>query len=142
MPFTYRRPDDPREPTTVEFPDSQGYAESLILEDLGDGLYVLEESPLMSEYAAWKDVVRCIPGPDGHLVCTDLIRPAGLHRERFLSSFEFLQSQNWTELQDRIMSAGGNWEQIWQGFIVLSYPPEMAAVVSSLLRPKESDPSP
>ena len=129
----YPREGDNPSPTEIEFPDATG-TESLIVLDLGGGLYRLEESPLSSEFAGWQDVVRCAPGPDGRLICTALVQPSGLHRERFITSMAYRESQNWADLKERIIAAGGNWEQIWGGIIILHYPEGKVAEFVPLLR--------
>ncbi len=130
--LVYTREGDLPSPVSMEFPDATG-AESLIVVDLGGGLYRLDESPLGSEFAGWNDVVRCVPGQDGHLVCVELVRSSGLHRNRFIPATAYLSCPNWELLKQRIMAAGGNWEQVWGGILILHYPPELAAELELLL---------
>ncbi len=122
----------------VEFPDSSG-PETMELTPLGDDLYLMEWSPVCSEFAGWHDVVRCHRATEGHLVCTELVRPSGLHRYYTISWPGFLESRNWEELQRRIMASDGNWELIWGGIIVLHYPEEKIAEFEALLRVVEPE---
>jgi hypothetical protein len=131
-PFTYTREGDHPSPTAITFPDD-GCTESLIVIDLGGGLCRLEESPISSESAGWGDVIRCTPGPGGSLICTDVVQPSGLHREWFISSTAYQESQNWADLKERIMAAGGNWELVWGGIVILHYPQEKAEEFAPLL---------
>jgi hypothetical protein len=123
----------------IEFPDAEGDTEALIVTDLGDGMFRLEESPVFSGFAGWSDVMLCSRGDDGRLICQEVVQPSGLHRVCWVTNHEYLQSRNWAELKPRIMAAGGVWQQVFGGILILHYPKEKIAEFEPFLRVEDSD---
>ncbi len=123
----------------VEFPDEDGDTEHLIVTDLGAGRFRLEESPVFSDFAGWGDVVACSRGDDGRLICREVVQPSGFHRVYSVTNHEYLQSRNWAELKPRIIAAGGVWQQVFGGILILHYPKGKIAEFEPFLRVEDAD---
>lgn len=108
--------------TQVALRFEDGPYEQLHVTRLAEGYYRLEDSPFLSDDAAYGDIIEVETDPDGVLRFARIVAPAGLRRLRTLTTGAFAFSSEWATLCDQIMAEGGNWEQISGGYLVISMP--------------------
>lgn len=105
----------------ITFPDSDSI-EELIVSPRPDGCFRLEETPAFSEFASYGDTIQADVAQDGLLVCRKVVARSGLRTVRWLVSENFIGSAAWASAKDRLMACGGNWEQLFGGYLILHVP--------------------
>ena len=118
--LSFTRPDGDRA-VRIEFPDSETI-ESLAVTVVSPGQYQLDESPVFSEYAKYGDVIEADVARDGLLVCRGVVSRSDLRTVRWLATSDFLASAAWEKLKTKVIEVGGNWEQVFGGYLILHYP--------------------
>jgi hypothetical protein len=103
--------------------DGLAFTEALVVEDMGDGLWRLGESPAWSKYAAWHDVVEA-DWEDGELIVRRVVEHSGCRTVRLFVPRRFPMSAAGMALCERLLGAGGMWEMYSEGFLILNFPAE------------------
>lgn len=123
--LVFTRPDG-ESGVRIKFPDSDTI-EHLIVTLLPEGRFLLQETPAFSEFASYGDTILAEPDRDGVLRCRKVVARSGLKTVRWLASRDFIESATWEDARDRLMACGGNWEQLFGGYLILHIPMDSIA---------------
>lgn len=106
----------------IEFED-QSCTEELYATWLGGSRYRLDEAPLFSEAATIRDVIEAEVRSDGVLKFTSVVQRSAYRTWRFVLSQAVADSAALVELQQRVVSLGGEWSLVMNGYLMLHLPP-------------------
>jgi hypothetical protein len=114
-------PPDNAPAVRIEFPDSD-VIEDLVVSPLPDSCFRLEESPVLSEFASYGDTIQTNVASDGRLVCRKVVARSPYTTVRWLASQAFIDSPTWATAKERLLACGGNWEQLFGGYLIIHIP--------------------
>lgn len=137
MKLKYNRPEfsGPGELRTLLFPlDGEWLDEPLLVTSLGNGLWVLEESPVFSDEVSYHDTIELEALPNRDLRFLRLVVPSGLRHLRTTISQSFIDSPEWARLQQRIHDVGGQWERVFGGMLIVHTRPEVFDQIANTVR--------
>jgi hypothetical protein len=100
-----------------------GDSETLLVTPMGQNLYRMEESSALGE-ASYHDVIEAELQTDGTLRFLRVYRPSGLKSVSWMISQSVADSPALSALLDKVMSAGGNWERLFGGLLIVHMPPQ------------------
>jgi hypothetical protein len=106
---------------------------------LQEGRFFLQETPAFSEFASYGDTILAEPDRDGVLHCRRVVARSGLKTVRWLASRDFVESAAWVSAQDRLMASGGNWEQLFGGYLILHIPMDSIADFEEIIERARRD---
>jgi hypothetical protein len=124
----------------IKFPDSDTI-EHLIVTVLPEGRFLLQETPAFSEFASYGDTILAEPDGDGVLRCRKVVARSGLKTVRWFASKDFIESATWENARDRLMACGGNWEQLFGGYLILHIPMDSIADFQDVIEEARRDSS-
>ena len=99
-----------------------GDSETLLVTPMGQNLYRMEESSLLGE-VSYHDVVEAEPQPDGLLRFLRVSTPSELKRVSWMLPPSLTESPNLSVLLGKVLAAGGNWERVFGGCLIVHLPP-------------------
>lgn len=108
--------------TPVEFTEEQ-VTVTLELTPAGPRLFRIESVPIMVEAASFGDVIEVDTGADGGLRFVRIAERGGWRTYDFMLPAEMIGSEHITTIQERVLSLGGHWEQVFGGILLLCLPP-------------------
>jgi hypothetical protein len=104
---------------------ANGDTEELLVTPLGGDLYRLEESSLLGE-ARYHDVIRAKRLDDGGLQFSAVETPSGLVMQSWILSEQIINTSDFQDILEQVMTSGGNWEQAFGGLLLVHTPPHCA----------------
>ncbi len=96
--------------------------ETLLVTAIGPNLYRMEESSVLGD-VHYSDVVEVEPQPDGSVRFLRVVTPSELKTRWCLVSQILVESSSLSVFLDKVVAAGGNWERIFGGILLLHLPP-------------------
>lgn len=110
-----------------------GDSEDMAVTKIGPDLYRLEESLFVGD-AVYGDVIRCKPTKDGSWLFEEIVERSKLKTQTCIMSRELLASDAVRSILDSVMEAGGMWEQVFGGVLIVHTPAEITEAVSDRLK--------
>jgi hypothetical protein len=110
-----------------------GDTEGLAMTKVGPDLYRLEESSFVGD-AVYGDVIQCRSADDGPLLFEKIAERSKLVTKSGIFSQEFLASDQVRSILDSVIQAGGMWELVFGGFLIVHTPAEIADTISDQLK--------
>ena len=104
---------------------ANGDSEQLALTCVGTELYRLEESSFVGD-AVFGDTIRAVKSEDGSLLFKEIAEHSELITQSLILSAEFLQTERMRSILEKVMSAGGMWEQAFGGLLIIHAPQQVA----------------
>jgi hypothetical protein len=109
-------------PHEVQLSFQNGDSETLLVTPMGQNLYRLEESSALGE-ASYHDVIEGELQADGTVRFIRIYASSGLKTVSWVLSQSLIECPDMTILLGKVMAAGGNWERIFGGVLILHLPP-------------------
>src|ERR1700674_4781979 len=109
------------QPCEAQMTFQDGHSEGLLVTQLGQNLYRLEESSAFGE-ASYHDVVETEPQADGTLRFMRVLTRSGLTTVSWILPQGQFESPALAALPAKVMAVGGNWERIFGGVLLLHLP--------------------
>ncbi|HEY6252019.1 MAG TPA: hypothetical protein VI685_18845 [Candidatus Angelobacter sp.] len=120
------------QPRTAKISFPPGDEEELLVLPLGGNMYRLEESSMLAE-ARYHDIIEAEAISDGTLRFVRVAAPSNLKTVSCTLPDAEFESPALSALLDRVMAAGGNWERVFGGVLLLHLPAgEEGAVLDQL----------
>jgi hypothetical protein len=119
--------------TEREIRTATGDSETLLLTPVGENLFRIEESSLVTD-AVYRDVIRVTETQDGALLFVEIAERSPLVTNSWILSQDLIQSDAVQAVLKRIMEQGGNWEQVFGGGLIVHTSPETAKEVEEHMR--------
>ncbi|HKE32124.1 MAG TPA: hypothetical protein VKD65_10400 [Candidatus Angelobacter sp.] len=124
---------------TIIFDDNG--SEGLLVTSLGNNLYRLEETSFLGE-ARYHDIIEAEIQGDGSLRFVGVVTPSALKTSSLFLGKELIESPRLSAFLEKVMAVGGNWEKLFESFLILHLPadqessllPEFNTLVSDLTR--------
>jgi hypothetical protein len=110
------------EPREIQVSFQNGDSETLFVTPMGQNLYRMEESSALGE-ASYHDVIEGELQADGTVRFIRICTPSGLKTVSWILLQSLVESPGMTALLDKVMAAGGNWERIFGGVLIVHLPP-------------------
>lgn len=110
--------------TSIEFPADR-VTDACIVSRLGDRLYRLE-GVLLSELAAFRDVIEAEPVSESKIRFVRVAKASGWRSYSFVLPRDYLDSAKGRSVLQRVEAAGGYWERLFSGVLVICMPPQSA----------------
>jgi hypothetical protein len=109
-----------------EFAGEITMVETVLAEEVGDGLWYLHETPLFgSEPARFATVIEVEPTKEGRLRFLRVVERSPYRTWDWMILYErLILSPEFEALKERIMAEGGNWEHAMGGLFMVHLPPE------------------
>ena len=99
-------------------------SEGLLVTPMGPNLYRMEESSILKlGEVSYHDVIEAEPQTDGTLRFVRVLTPSGLKTLCWVLSQTAAESPGLSALLDKVIAAGGYWERIFGGVLLLHLPP-------------------
>lgn len=130
---------DSGQPRTARISFSDGHEEDLTILPIGGNKFRLEESSLLGE-ATYRDIIEAELQPDGSLRFLRLVAPSGLKTVSCVLSDVQFKSQRLCALLETITAAGGGWERVFGGVLILHVPTADETFVLNSLREVSENP--
>ena len=124
-------PDADCGPREVRLLYEGGDSESALVTPLGANRYRLEENLLLGE-ATYHDILEAEAQADGTLRYLRVAEPSGLKTESWILSKTLIESPDLTKLLERVDAAGGRWERVYGGVLIVSVPPTSAGIFDEI----------
>jgi hypothetical protein len=102
-----------------------GDSEQLALTSVGPDLYRMDESSFAGN-AVYRDVIRTRVMADGALLFVEIAEHSTLTTQSFILSAETLPTERIQSILNRVMEAGGMWEQAFGGVLIVHTPAGVA----------------
>jgi hypothetical protein len=99
-----------------------GDSETLLVTPIGPNLCRMEESSVLGE-VSYHDVIEAELQTDGTVRFLRLLTPSGLTTVSWILPQNQVESPALSVLLEKVMAAGGNWERIFGGILLLHLPP-------------------
>lgn len=103
----------------VYLPDSEEMVDAT---PLGNNLYQVMISPLLSEFVSYGDVVEATLDLRGKLVARQVVSRGSFRGWEFAIPRAFVDSPELNAFCDAVMKTGGNWERIFGGLLIIHVP--------------------
>jgi hypothetical protein len=117
--------DDGMRPIELEFAGEIAMVETVLAEEVGDGLWYLHETPLFgSELARFAEVIEVEPTKEGRLRFLRVVERSPYRTWDWILTERLILSPEFEALKERIMAEGGNWEHAMGGLFMAHLPPE------------------
>lgn len=110
-----------QEPNHVKIIFGDGSSEGLLVTPMGENLYRLEESSILSG-AVYHDIIEAELQTDGALLFLRVTTRSELKTSSHVLSKPQMESSELPVFLDRVVAAGGNWERLLEGFLILHLP--------------------
>jgi hypothetical protein len=108
----------------VNFETEGVMANNMLLTQIGQNLYRIEETPILIESASYKDIIEAHLQPDGSLSFRRVVKKAEIKTFEFILSKELIGSERFRLLLDRVTESGGRWERVLGGCVYIHLPLE------------------
>ena len=107
---------------------SNGDSEGLLVTCLGENLYRAEETSVLGEFR-YHDIIEAEVQKNGALQFLRVVTPSCLKTHSTILDKPFFESPRFTAFLDKVMSVGGNWERVFEAFLILNLPPEQESAL-------------
>lgn len=88
----------------------------------GEGLWRLEEDPLLTEECRLGDLIAAAEGADGELVLQRVVEKGPWRTMVFTLSKEIAESPRLGELLEQLYAEGGQWDRVFGGMLYVHLP--------------------
>jgi hypothetical protein len=86
-------------------------------------LYSIEETPIFLDCVSYKDIIEADLQPDASLMFRRVVKKSEWQRYDFILKKEFIDSEGFRSLLDRVTEAEGHWEIVLGGCVIIHLPP-------------------
>ena len=108
----------------LTFEDDGVTANNMLLTCVDHNLYSVEETPVLVDCVSYKDIIEADLQPDGSLMFRRVVKKSEMQTYDFVLAKKVIDSEGFTSLLDRITKAGGHWEIIFGGWVLIHLPSE------------------
>ena len=105
---------------SLVFP-SEGLTTGVQVSNEGDALYRLREHPLLSEQAAYGDLIRCRDLGDDQLEFLEVVEASDLERVDYVLSLSLIESAGVAVVLAKVMETGGFWQRDFGGCLTIFF---------------------
>jgi hypothetical protein len=109
--------------TAIEFP-AERVTDACVVSKVGEGLYRLEGVLLLTELAGYRDVIEAEPVAPSRIRFVRVAKASGWRSCSFVLPRGHLESRAGQALLERVTAAGGHWERLFSGVLVICMPPD------------------
>jgi hypothetical protein len=121
------------EPFAVDVCLPDDVRETLFVTPMGGNLFRMEDCSVDC-VVRWHDVIEAEPQADGSLRFLRLHSPSEWMTCVWLLGEDDAESSALSELLDQVMTAGGNWERMLGGILIVHIPPERGQIMFEVWR--------
>jgi hypothetical protein len=108
----------------VNFETDGVLANNMLLTQVGQNLYRIEETPVLIDSVSYNDIMEADLQSDGSLLFRRVVKKAEIKTFDFVLHKEVVESERFRVFLDRVKESGGRWELIFGGWLLIHLPLE------------------